>query len=234
MKLISSSLLPILIHLNETSIFIIFLRKIRSDKFQKFAPSNNFWIHNLSSQNLFFYFQWAICLTYLLPNFACGLVMTFSVTGLPHYQNEDPREDVGEDPEGTTSRLSLTEDEGSWFGMSKKGWCDTKVDENRNSNCWSTRENYLTALVRRYGHERGVLMPIWEENTTTFSLSTNLGTNSFRAYFGAYGEFISLNNVTYPRVSIWTWNTLIEISKIMLRSSVIIGFCAHWGKIRKN
>ena len=150
MKLISSSLLPILIHLNETSIFIIFLRKIRSDKFQKFAPSNNFWIHNLSSQNLFFYFQWAICLTYLLPNFACGLVMTFSVTGLPHYQNEDPREDVGEDPEGTTSRLSLTEDEGSWFGMSKKGWCDTKVDENRNSNCWSTRENYLTALVRRY------------------------------------------------------------------------------------
>ena len=43
--------------------------------------------------------------------------MTFSVTGLPHYQNEDPRDvDNTNDIEGT-SRLSLNEDEGSWFGM---------------------------------------------------------------------------------------------------------------------
>jgi len=63
--------------------------------------------------------MWAICLTYLLPNFACGLIMTFSVTGLPFYQSEDSSRII----EGSTRAWipQLDEDQGSWFGMSYKG-----------------------------------------------------------------------------------------------------------------
>eukprot|EP00093_Oithona_nana_P000811 00811.XXX_1529_2195_1 [CDS] Oithona nana genome sequencing. len=61
--------------------------------------------------------MWAICLTYLLPNFACGLVMTFSVTGLPFYQSEDSSRIEG----SARARIQLDEDQGSWFGMSYKG-----------------------------------------------------------------------------------------------------------------
>ena len=63
--------------------------------------------------------QWAICLTYLLPNFACGLIMTFSVTGLPFYQSEDSSRKI----DGSTRAWipQLDEDQGSWFGMSYKG-----------------------------------------------------------------------------------------------------------------
>ena len=69
--------------------------------------------------NFFILLQWAICLTYLLPNFACGLIMTFSVTGLPFYQSEDSSRII----EGSTRAWipQLDEDQGSWFGMSYKG-----------------------------------------------------------------------------------------------------------------
>jgi len=69
--------------------------------------------------------MWLICLTYLLPNFACGLAMTFSVTGLPHYQ--DVREDSAASTSAsvaavasmasTGSNIILDEDQESWFGM---------------------------------------------------------------------------------------------------------------------
>ena len=72
-----------------------------------------------------FIFQWLVCITYLLPNLACGLAMTFSVTGLPHYQSADAGNG---DPESTSaaetemdstpaSGIVLDEDQGSWFGM---------------------------------------------------------------------------------------------------------------------
>ena len=64
---------------------------------------------------IFLHLQWAICLTYLLPNFACGLVMTFSVTGLPFYQSEDITDG------SARATPTLDEDQGSWFGMSYKG-----------------------------------------------------------------------------------------------------------------
>ena len=79
-------------------------------------------------QFLFFIFQWLVCITYLLPNLACGLAMTFSVTGLPHYQSAAAGSGNG-DPESTSSSetemvstppasgIVLDEDQGSWFGM---------------------------------------------------------------------------------------------------------------------
>ena len=74
-----------------------------------------------------FIFQWLVCITYLLPNLACGLAMTFSVTGLPHYQSAAAGNGNG-DPESTSSAetemvstpasgIVLDEDQGSWFGM---------------------------------------------------------------------------------------------------------------------
>ena len=80
-----------------------------------------------------FNFQWLVCITYLLPNLACGLAMTFSVTGLPHYQSAAAGSGNG-DLESTSgistsspetemvstppaSGIVLDEDQGSWFGM---------------------------------------------------------------------------------------------------------------------
>ena len=51
-------------------------------------------------------FQWLVCLAYLLPAFATGLAMTFSVTGLPHYQDDSGHH-----------LLKLDENQSSWFGM---------------------------------------------------------------------------------------------------------------------
>ena len=74
-----------------------------------------------------FIFQWLVCITYLLPNLACGLAMTFSVTGLPHYQSAVAGSGSS-DPQTTSllememvstpaSGILLDEDQGSWFGM---------------------------------------------------------------------------------------------------------------------
>ena len=51
-------------------------------------------------------FQWLVCLAYLIPAFATGLAMTFSVTGLPHYQDDSGQH-----------LLKLDENQISWFGM---------------------------------------------------------------------------------------------------------------------
>merc|ERR1719362_2079821 len=69
--------------------------------------------------------MWLVCITYLLPNLACGLAMTFSVTGLPHYQaaaagsgNGDPESTSHPEPEMVSTPASgivLDEDQGSWF-----------------------------------------------------------------------------------------------------------------------
>ena len=71
-----------------------------------------------------------VCITYLLPNLACGLAMTFSVTGLPHYQSAVAGSGSS-DPQTTSllememvstpaSGILLDEDQGSWFGMGSK------------------------------------------------------------------------------------------------------------------
>ena len=81
----------------------------------------------MACQFQFSFFQWLVCVTYLLPNLACGLAMTFSVTGLPHYQSGVAGNGNG-DPESTSSAetemvstpasgIVLDEDQGSWFGM---------------------------------------------------------------------------------------------------------------------
>ena len=80
----------------------------------------------MACQFSFFIFQWLVCITYLLPNLACGLAMTFSVTGLPHYQpaaagNGDPESTSAAETEMVStppaSGIVLDEDQGSWFGM---------------------------------------------------------------------------------------------------------------------
>ena len=69
-----------------------------------------------------------ICIPYLIPNFSFGLAMTFSVTGLPHYQQNGFPE--------SGRKLELDVDQGSWFGtfvifdeskftmIFHNSWCD--------------------------------------------------------------------------------------------------------------
>ena len=62
--------------------------------------------HIYSTTRFLHIFQWLVCLAYLLPAFATGLAMTFSVTGLPHYQDDSGHH-----------LLKLDENQSSWFGM---------------------------------------------------------------------------------------------------------------------
>ena len=69
-------------------------------------------VYLFTQPSFFHIFQWLVCLAYLLPAFATGLAMTFSVTGLPHYQDDS----------GQQQLLKLDENQSSWFGMlSEKG-----------------------------------------------------------------------------------------------------------------
>lgn len=87
--------------------YLLWSRKINK-RVKKEKLENNV-VYLFTQPSFFHIFQWLVCLAYLLPAFATGLAMTFSVTGLPHYQDD-------------SGQLKLDENQSSWFGMlSEKG-----------------------------------------------------------------------------------------------------------------